>query len=312
MKKFLALIAVVALLSTVLCGSFVSASESPTNMLPADLCSNYEKASAFLNGITEEDVNYNGMDGVLHIPVIDNADGWVYSLEKVPYEEYTVYMDIAIIDGSANFLFGVGENGSTPWTQLIFEPSFDDGILKFFNSKHLGNAWDFPGNQKTGFIDMVFDGETFYNLTVEVTAEGMFVTFDDLVVGDILSSENYVGDLSYIGFRASGNSSGYLIKNLGIYEGTGLSIDPESAATQAPTVAPTAEPTEEATVEPTVEATEEATEEATAEATEAATAAPTEAPEKDGGNGWILPVVIIAVVVIAGAAVVFFVLKKKK
>ena len=90
-KKFLVFITVLTMLSILLCSSIVSASESPTNMLPTDICSNYEKASAFLSGITEEDVNYNGMDGVLHIPVIDNANQWVYSLQKVPYEEYTVY-----------------------------------------------------------------------------------------------------------------------------------------------------------------------------------------------------------------------------
>lgn len=301
MKKFLVFITVLTMLSILLCSSIVSASESPTNMLPTDICSNYEKASAFLSGITEEDVNYNGMEGVLHIPVIDDANGWVYSLEKVPYDEYTVYMDIAIIDGSANVLFGVGENGSTPWTQLIFEPSFDDGILKFFNSKHLGNAWAFPGDQKTGFIDIVFDGETFYNLTVEVTKDEIVAYFEDLEIGAIVDSANYVGDLSYIGFRAAGSSSGYLIKNLGIYEGTGLNIDPESQATQAPT----SEPTEEATAEPTVEATEEAT--------VAPTVAPTDTPaEKDGSNGWIVPVVVIAAVVVAGAVIIFLVLKKKK
>ncbi len=307
MKKFLVFITTVALVSVILCASFVSAAEAPVNMLSADICSDYEKASAFLSNLAETDVNYDGMQGVLHIPVVENGDSYVWSLQQVPYSEYTVSVDVAIMDGSANFLFGVGENGGYPWTQLIFEPSFDDGILKFFHSKHTGSAWEFPG-QQTGFTDMIFDGETFYNLTVEVTVDEIFVFFDGLEIGAMLDTSNFLEDLSYIGFRAGGGSSGYLIKNLAIYEGVGLELDPENPPvnnpTEAPTEASTEAPTEVPTEEPTVEATEEATEDSKV------TQAPTQ--DEDSGNGWILPVVIIAVVVIAGAVVVVLVLKKKK
>ncbi len=317
MKKFVGLLLALVTLCCFMVVPAVAAKDevaTPPKWFPEDILASEAKFEKYFRD-TEDVFTFEEVDGeyVMSVGKTDAAGYFVLTKKEVPYETYTVTMDVALNLVTA-----------TSWE----DANGDEACLLVGCTDPVGTGHQVRLLAAYKTLVMrheqigITEGETF---TAEAddsrdfalaADEDMWITFrfevypDEIVVyfeGEnieegsvdpvyLTGSESSTGESSYLGFRGSRSAADYKIKNLQVYEGI---YDP---ATYEPPVEETEEPT----------ATPEETDDP-AEVTEAP-AGDADEKEDDGGMDPILIVAIVAaVVVVAGCAIVLvFVLKKKK
>lgn len=313
MRKFMSLLLVLAMVccSTVLP---VFASEAQTSgglvkLLPDDLLASEENFEEYFRdttgAFTFEEVNG---EYVMTVLATDKHGYFVLSKNPIPYETYTITMDVAInLSTSDSWETASGDeacmligctNPIGTGHQVRSMVAYKTTMLQH---ELIGVT---PGQTFTSVKDdgantMVPAGDDMYITyrfevypdEVLVYFEGENVEYPDAVA--LTSSDGCTGESSYFGFR--GSREGWKVKNVQVYEGI---YDP---ATYVPPVEETEEPTQTPSADNTQEPADN-------------TDAGTDSPEEDDGGMSVLLIgaIVAAVVIIAGCAVVIiFVMKKK-
>ncbi len=212
-------------------------SSEQENLFPADLFKDKTTVSAYFNNAgdtyTQEDGDY-----VMTIP----ADKILNSVNPVAFEEYTICYDFQMIEGGAShLLFGIKQNGGTPWTQVSFEILED--TLTFSHFRHNGAGWDVFPDEVTAFPDITEKVGVWFHVRIEVTAESAKMYFEDTLVTTMANTAGLNGESGYLGMRGN-----YKIKNLAVYEG----IVDDSTPASSDAVTPTPSATVSAQATPTV------------------------------------------------------------
>lgn len=313
MKKFVSLLLVLVMV----CCSMVLpvfASEEQTSgglvkLLPDDLLASEEKFEEYFRDTTGA-FTFEEVDGeyVMTVLATDPHGYFVLSNNPIPYETYTITMDVAI-----------NLSTSDSWDTA----SGDEACMLVGCTNPIGT-----GHQVRSMVAFkttlmqheligVTPGQTFTSVkddgtnTMVPAGDDMYITYrfevypDEILVyfeGEnieypidaipLTSSDGCTGESSYFGFR--GSREGWKVKNVQVYEGI---YDP---ATYVPPV----EETEEPTQTPSADNTKEP-----AESTDDGT---TSQDEDGGKSGLLIGAIVAAVVIVAGCAVVIiFVMKKK-
>lgn len=320
MRKFLVmLLAMVMLCCSMALPVFATEEEvaTPPKLYPDDLLSSEAKFEEYFRD-TQGAFEFEEVDGEYVMTVLDTSSVGYFVLAKdaIPYETYTVTMDVAInLATAASWETASGDEACV--------------LIGCTNPIGTGHQVRLMVAYKTLFMKHeqigVTPGETFTAINDDsqnlLTAPGddVYVTFrfevyeDEIMVyfeGDNLEmevapvsltgSDGSTGDKSYVGFR--GSRKGWKVKNFQVYEGIydpATYVPPESNETEEPTQSP------EETVTPSASAPADGDAPTTSTAPE---------DEKDGDSNTLLIVAIIAaaVVIIGCVVVVLLVTKKKK
>lgn len=322
MRKLVGLLLVLAMLS---CGMVLPAFASETDssdglvkLLPEDILASEKNFEKYFRDTTGA-FTFEEVDGeyVMTVLATDSHGYFVLSKDPIPYETYTITMDVAInLSTSDSWETASGDEAcmligcTNPLGQGHQVRSMTAYKSTLMQHELIGTT---PGQTFTAVKD---DGVN----TLVPAGDDMYITYrfevypDEILVyfeGDnittpidpvyLTSSDGCTGEKSYFGFR--GSREGWKVKNIQVYEGI---YDP---ATYVPPVEETEEPTEVPTPDNTQGSEGGSTEQATPNNNGG-----NDVNQEDDGMGDILMVAIIAaVVIIAGCAVVIiFVMKKKK
>ena len=300
----------------------------------------------------------DGDDYVVHIPWIEGpgVTAWQASTQAIPYDSYTVKFYIQPIEGvdknSNPYYFGCGimlgygdgNGGGFPWMNCRFNINYELEVVEWYVWEHTGSGGNgIVHNYSFGWYNgFEFPEDLWFEVIIEVTPEAttFFLNGDEVplpdegytIPGNSLGHYPTSSELKWIGFLPEGSgkdkatgevvapSTGFNVKNMGIYEGVNLDLFDGSSEDEGDEPADETEEPADETEAPadTTEAPADTTE-APADETEAP-ADETEAPEDDKDNkkdkgsnvGLIIGIVAAVVVVAAGAVVAVILIKKKK
>ena len=312
MKKVMSILLVLVILfCSAALPAFANEEElTPPKLFPDDLLASEEKFETYFRDTTDT-FKFEEVDGeyVMTVLSTDKAGYFVLCKDPIPYETYTITMDVAINLATAE-----------DWEKA----SGDEACMLVGCTNPIGTghqvrsmvAWKtlHMRHEKIGAVA----GETFtavrdddaatgvaagddvyITYRFEVTPDEILVYFEGEHIEEALDavsltdSDGHTGPKSYFGFR--GSREGWKVKNVQVYEGIydPATWEPPVTETEAPTTAPEADETDQPS-EQTPDNQEK---------------------QEDGNNmtGVLIGVVIAAVVIIVGCTVVVvLVLKKKK
>lgn len=281
---------------------------TPPKLLPDDLLASEAKFEKYFRDTTDT-FTFEEVDGEYVMTVLDTgkAGYFVLSKDPIPYESYTIMMDVSInLSTAADWETASGDEACmlVGCTNPIGTGHQVRSMVawKTLHMRHelIGAT---PGETFTGVRDDdaatgVNAGDDVYiTYRFEVTADEIIVYMQnedtEEVMATLTDSDGCTGQKSYFGFR--GSRDGWKVKNVQVYEGIydPATWEPPVQETEAPTQAPA---TDDVADVPEV------------------TSGTGEAPEQDGNSmmGLLIGVVIAAVVVIVGCTVVVILVLKKK
>ncbi len=310
MKRIASIILVLVILFVACIIPLVAQAEEieKDNYFPNDLFSSKEKVDAFFSNAGDR---YEQVDGewIMTVPDSD-VNGYMYSLEPVPYEEYTISYEFSMINDDVHFLIGMSAGGATPWTQISFEHDVTTESLCFKHYRHNGAGWDIFPDEAYEFYEYEMDeilDNTWQSVVIEVKKEWVSVYFNDVLIADLDETEGFFGEKGYIGLRSG--PSGYKIKNLIITEGVD---DGTESVTPTPTPMSTETPTETST--PELSANPSAATEVPTENAGVPTQTSNDSSKKNssGLDGWWFALVIIFVLSLCGVILFLFIRQRRK
>lgn len=283
---------------------------TPPKLYPDDLLASEANFEQYFRDTTDTFL-FEEVDGeyVMTVLSTDKAGYFVLCKDPIPYETYTITMDVAINLATAD-----------DWEKA----SGDEACMLVGCTNPIGSGHQVRSMVAYKTLHMRHEligavaGETFTAVRDDDAATGVaagddvYITYrfevypDEILVyfeGEhieealdavsLTDSDGHTGQNSYFGFR--GSREGWKVKNVQVYEGIYDPATWEPPVTEAPTEAPAA--------------------------TDEATQAPTQVPDtddntaqQDSGNmtGILIGVIIAAVVIIVGCAIVVVLVLKKK
>ena len=215
--------------------------EGVDNIVPEKLFEHYDTAKYWFTNVQEtnaydsttcytvdDDGNY-----VMRVPVVNSGNGWVYSKRTIPFDSYTLSVDISPYEYTSGKLGGasilVGETVTSGYRFHALRFNFDKtaGTVSFRGHAQ-GSDPDHTYSSGIDYIDsfvtirsgLDFSTKQWFNLTAEVTGNSIQVFLDgEQIFVEKIDRLPTAEGISYFGFLAEGGTAGFDVKNFSITEG---------------------------------------------------------------------------------------------
>ena len=210
--------------------------------IPEDVLSGYDTARVWFNGLYNNEAYYTEENGeyVMRVPATPNDNvGWVQTIRKIPYTNYTVSYDFAMNELNDTKLAGAGHiigTGTRAFYSLRFD-GYTNGKLQFrivelYYDTALGKE-QLAIKQDLGYIleGLDFSSKKWFNLKYEVTEDSFRIFLDgSLIYSSYIDGKLSSQNIKYFGLFPEGGTVGFDVKNYSITDGVHIDGDIKTAA----------------------------------------------------------------------------------